>query len=124
MLLEDGVVLRHNSTIVADHTSGLNATLVRTGPTREVYPSHAQALRFLRRSHSLVPFAAQAADPPAPPTEPATQGSGPASTVQLVRQVYLGGFNLGEYRHQVEFFGRLLFGGVAAEDGRRRQLVL
>lgn len=60
---------------------------------------------FLATSLSLVPFAAQAADPPAPPTEPAVQGSGPASTVQLVWQVYLGGFNLGNIGIKSSFAG-------------------
>jgi hypothetical protein len=60
---------------------------------------------FLATSLSLVPFAAQAADPPAPPTEPATQGSGPSSSVQLVWQVYLGGFNLGNIGIKSSFTG-------------------
>ncbi|MDZ4866642.1 MAG: DUF3108 domain-containing protein [Alphaproteobacteria bacterium] len=60
---------------------------------------------FLATSLSVVPFAAQAVDAPAPPTEPVVQGSGPASTVQLVWQVYLGGFNLGNIGIKSSFAG-------------------
>ncbi|MBL8779689.1 MAG: DUF3108 domain-containing protein [Alphaproteobacteria bacterium] len=60
---------------------------------------------FLATSLSVVPFAAQAVDAPAPPTEPVVQGSGPTSTVQLVWQVYLGGFNLGNIGIKSSFAG-------------------
>lgn len=61
---------------------------------------------LLATSLSVVPFAAQAAEPPPPPpTEPVVQGSGPASTVQLVWQVYLGGFNLGNIGIKSSFAG-------------------
>ncbi len=60
---------------------------------------------FLATSLSVVPFAAQAVDAPAPPAEPVVQGSGPASTVQLVWQVYLGGFNLGNIGIKSSFAG-------------------
>jgi Protein of unknown function (DUF3108) len=60
---------------------------------------------FLATSLSVVPFAAQAVDAPAPPVEPVVQGTGPASTVQLVWQVYLGGFNLGNIGIKSSFAG-------------------
>jgi hypothetical protein len=60
---------------------------------------------FLATSLSVVPFAAQAVDAPAPPTEPVVQGTGPTSTVQLVWQVYLGGFNLGNIGIKSSFAG-------------------
>lgn len=60
---------------------------------------------FLATSLSVVPFAAQAVDAPPPPTEPVVQGTGPASTVQLVWQVYLGGFNLGNVGIKSSFAG-------------------
>jgi hypothetical protein len=60
---------------------------------------------FLATSLSVVPFTAQAVDAPPPPAEPTVQGSGPASTVQLVWQVYLGGFNLGNIGIKSSFAG-------------------
>jgi len=60
---------------------------------------------FLATSLSVVPFAAHAVDAPPPPAEPVVQGSGPASTVQLVWQVYLGGFNLGNIGLKSSFAG-------------------
>jgi len=60
---------------------------------------------FLATSLSVVPFAAHAVDAPPPPAEPVMQGSGPASTVQLVWQVYLGGFNLGNIGLKSSFAG-------------------
>lgn len=60
---------------------------------------------FLATSLSVVPFAAQAVDAPAPPVEPVVQGTGPSSSVQLVWQVYLGGFNLGNIGIKSSFAG-------------------
>jgi hypothetical protein len=62
---------------------------------------------FLATSLSVFPLAALAAAESAPPapTEPALASKGPASTVQLVWQVYLGGFNLGNIGIKSSFSG-------------------
>jgi hypothetical protein len=53
----------------------------------------------------LTPFAASAAEDTAPPAMPATTAAGPSSSVQLVWQVYLGGFNLGNIGIKSSFTG-------------------
>ena len=62
---------------------------------------------FLATSLSLFPLAtmANAESAPPPPSEPQLQTKGPASTVQLVWQVYLGGFNLGNIGIKSSFSG-------------------
>lgn len=62
---------------------------------------------FLATSLSLFPLASLAAaeSAPPPPSEPQLQTKGPASTVQLVWQVYLGGFNLGNIGIKSSFSG-------------------
>ncbi len=53
----------------------------------------------------LTPLAVSAEEAGAPPTMPATTAAGPSSTVQLVWQVYLGGFNLGNIGIKSSFTG-------------------
>ena len=54
---------------------------------------------------AVTPFAATAEEAGPPPTMPAPAAQGPSSTVQLVWQVYLGGFNLGNIGIKSSFTG-------------------